>query len=71
MIDKYEGRGWKYKTSGIIVHKLEKKWDDSFVLLFPLNGIPEGYSRHDIEKVIGNLLIMKGVSILNFYSHLY
>ncbi len=52
-----ENGKWKHNTSGIIVHKLGKKWDESFVLLFPLNGIPKGYNRHDIEKAIGNLLI--------------
>lgn len=66
-----ENGKWKHNTSGIIVHKLGKKWDESFVLLFPLNGIPKGYNRHHIEKAIGNLLIQKGVPILDFYSHLY
>lgn len=65
------GEEWAYNTSGIIVHKLEKKWDESFTLLFPLNGIPEGYNRGHIEKAIGNLLIQKGVPILDLYSHLY
>lgn len=68
---KKDNGDWEYNTSGIIVHKLEKEWDKSFVLLFPLNSIPEGYKWGGIKKAIGNLLIEKGVPILDFYSHLY
>ncbi|HEL0711248.1 TPA: hypothetical protein TVQ98_001805 [Streptococcus equi subsp. zooepidemicus] len=62
---------WKFNSAGIILHKLGLEWDESFVLLFPLGKIPTGYSRHDIEKAIGNLLYKKGVPILDLYSHLY
>ncbi|HEL2255252.1 TPA: hypothetical protein U1X30_001830 [Streptococcus suis] len=62
---------WKFNSAGIILHKLGLEWDESFVLLFPLGKIPEEYSRHDIEKAIGNLLYKKGVPILDLYSHLY
>lgn len=62
---------WKHNSSGIIIHKLREQWDDSFVLVFPLKNIPYGYSRHDIEKAIGNYLIKKNVPILDFYSHIY
>ena len=51
--DKYE---WEYNSAGIILHNLGLKWDESFVLLFPLGNIPNGYRRHDIEKAIGNFL---------------
>lgn len=67
---KYEDK-WVYNTSGIIVHKLGKEWDDSFVLVFPLKNIPVGYTRGDIEKAVGNLLIEKKIPILDYYSHLY
>ena len=56
-------------TAGIIVHSLGKTWDRSFVLAFPLIGIPKGFKRSDIECGIGNYLIKKGVPILDFYSH--
>lgn len=63
--------GWKYTTSGILIHQLGKEWDTSFVLVFPLVDIPSGKNRRDIERAIGNYLIAKGVPILDFYSHNY
>ncbi len=63
--------GWKYTTSGILIHQLGKVWDTSFVLVFPLVDIPSGKKRGDIERAIGNYLIAKGVPILDFYSHNY
>lgn len=62
---------WKYNSSGILVHKLNKKWDESFVLVFPLKKRKEsGYSRHEIEMAIGNYLSKgKNVPIIDYYSH--
>lgn len=62
---------WKYNTSGILVHQLGKEWDESYVLIFPLVNIPHGYTRGDIERAIGNMLIAKGVPVIDFYSHNY
>ncbi len=62
---------WKHTTSGILVHQLGKVWDTSFVLVFPVFNIPNGYTRGDIERAIGNYLIDKGVPIIDFYSHNY
>lgn len=62
---------WDYNTAGILVHQLGKEWDRSFVLVFPLTNIPDGYVRGDIERAIGNFLTDKGVPILDFYSHRY
>lgn len=61
----------KYNSSGILVHKLKKEWDESFVLVFPLRKFKEscGYSRHNIEMAIGNYLIEQNVPIIDFYSH--
>lgn len=61
----------KYNSSGILVHKLKKEWDESFVLVFPLRKLKEscGYSRHNIEMAIGNYLIEQNVPIIDFYSH--
>jgi len=69
--DKAENqKDWKYTTSGIIVHTLNKKWDESFVLVFPLcKNEKNDYSRGDIECGIGNYLIDMGVPILDYYSH--
>lgn len=64
-------KGWLYNTSGIIVRKLGKEWDESFLLVFPLCNIPLGYTRKDLEKAVGNFLIEKNVPILDFYSHIY
>lgn len=58
-------------TAGTLVHQLNKKWDESFVLLFPLINIPTKYVRGDIERAIGNYLIEKNVPIIDFYSHNY
>lgn len=62
---------WAHTTSGIIIHRLGKRWDPSFVLLFPLPDIPKNLNRHKIEQAAGNYLIDKGVPILDFYSHNY
>lgn len=67
---KCSGR-WKHNTSGILVHKLNKTWNTSFVLVFPLSNIPNEYKRGDIERAIGNYLIHKNVPIIDFYSHNY
>lgn len=71
--EKREGsnKKWKYNTSGIIIHKLGKEWDDSFVLIFPLSEIPNGITRQQIEHKIGNDLIEADIPILDFYSHRY
>jgi len=61
----------KHTTSVIIIHHLKKKWDESFVLIFPLKNIPQNLKRGDIERGIGNYLIKKGVPILDFFSHRY
>ena len=62
---------WVYNTSGILLHKLNKIWDESFVLVFPLSDIPVGYKRGNIEHAIGNLLIENDVPIIDYFSHLY
>lgn len=62
---------WKYNSSGILVHKLKKKWNESLVLVFPLKELSENctYSRHEIEMAIGNYLIEQQVPIIDYYSH--
>ena len=66
-------KGWKHNTSGILVHSVNLKWDDSFFLVFPLLGLPEGNEgkkqRHNIETGIGNNLISNHVPIIDYYSH--
>lgn len=72
--DSYKKRNkdeWVHNSAGIIVHKLGKEWDESFVLIFPLKGIPNGYTRADVETAIGNMLIDREVPILDYYSHMY
>lgn len=68
---KQRKRVWKHTSSGILVHQLDKKWDSSFALVFPLSDIPKGYRRKDIERAIGNYLAAKGVPIIDFFSHNY
>ena len=63
-----------YTTAGRINKSLGLEWDDSEVLIFPLNipsKIQGVLNRSDIESGIGNYLISKGVPILDFYSHNY
>lgn len=64
---------WKYSTSGILVHSVGEEWDDSYVLVFPLES-KEGtclYSRQEIEIAIGNYLEKNNVPIIDYYSHNY
>ena len=68
---KREQYTWKHNTSGILVHQLGKEWDETFVLIFPLADIPYRYTRGDIERAVGNMLIEKEVPIIDFYSHNY
>lgn len=68
----YEDK-WKYTTSGILVHSVNEQWDESFVLVFPLesNETSCRYSRHEIEIAIGNYLEKNNVPIIDYYSHNY
>lgn len=54
---KRENGEWLHTTSGILIHKLHKRWDTSFVLVFPLHRERCTYDRHDIETAVGNFLI--------------
>lgn len=70
--DKDKSQRWTYNTSGIIIHQLGKRWDTSFVLVFPLGRLNNiNYSRHEIETALGNFLVDMGVPILDYYSHNY
>ena len=66
-------RGWKYTTSGILVHYVGLEWDEEVILIFPLIGLREGTGRtkqrHELETGIGNYLITKDVPIIDYYSH--
>lgn len=68
---KRKGYRWQFNTSGVIIHKLGKQWDKSFVLVFPLRLQNTDYSRHELETAIGNYLIDHDVPILDYYSHNY
>ena len=56
------------KSSGKLIASINKEWDKSFVLLFPLQNITDD-DRHKIERGIGNYLISKEVPIIDYYSH--
>ena len=55
---------WKY-------HFVGEKWDESFVLVFPLESNEKScrYNRHEIEIAIGNYLEKNNVPIIDYYSH--
>lgn len=67
---KSNSNGWKYATSGIILHKLNLEWDESFLLIFPLQDIEDSWLK-DIETGMGNFLIENDVPIVDFYSHMF
>lgn len=68
--DNKKGSRWEYNTSGIIIHKLKKEWNEEFVLIFPLPDVNNKIAR-EMEKKIGDYLIENNVAILDFYSHRY
>lgn len=71
--DLYNARyteNWLYNTAAIITHHLDKKWDTSFVLIFPLKNMPSSYYAVDVEQVVENHLIDKNVPILDFYHNI-
>lgn len=73
---------WDYTlSSGILVKETGDELDDSFVLAFPLtqemirtkadpNSYCRKYSVSDLELIVGNYLISKGVPIVDYYSHM-
>lgn len=63
---------YKVPSTGVLLHLLGgKEFDTSFVLIFPLSGISDRFTRKEIENGIGNYLLEKGVPILDYYSHNY
>lgn len=62
---------FSYKnSSGILVKQVEEKWDESFVLIFPITkDMLYKYNTGEMELAIGNYLIEKGVPIIDYYSH--
>lgn len=69
--DKKKDNGkWLYNFSGVLVKYLEEEWNEEYVFVFPLaKQTNHPYTRHMVEKEIGNYLIDKGVPILDYYSH--
>lgn len=70
---KMDEEKWKYTTAGILVHSVGEKWDESFVLVFPLECTDMScqYKRHEVEIAIGNYLEANNVPIIDYYSHNY
>lgn len=60
----------KYISSGVILHKLEEEWDETYVLIFPIPNVGD-YEMSDIECGIGQYLIEKKVPILDYYSYTF
>lgn len=59
-------------TSGRLVNEIGERWDESFVLIFPLTDLMlKGRDVGDIERAVGNYLISKHIPIIDFYSHNY
>lgn len=67
---KKENGEWIYNFSGVLIKYLGDEWNEEYVFVFPLAKLKEKpYTRHKVEKEIGDYLINKGVPILDFYSH--
>lgn len=62
---------WQHTSSGILVRSVCQEWDESFVLVFPLERSSKKckYTRHEIEIAIGNYLEAMNVPIIDYYSH--
>lgn len=59
-------------TSGKLVSEIGKRWDESFVLIFPLTDVMlNKRDTGDIERAVGNYLVSKEIPIIDFYSHNY
>lgn len=57
-------------TSGKIITMLEQEWDESYVVIIPLNfSNVDNLNRQRVESGLGNYLISKGVPILDYFSH--
>lgn len=69
--DKKKDNGkWLYSFSGVLIKYLGEEWNEEYVFVFPLVKLANHpYTRHKVEKEIGNYLIDKGVPILDYYSH--
>nr|WP_315000239.1 hypothetical protein [uncultured Oribacterium sp.] len=73
---------WDYgRTCGQLVDYVGKKFDNSFIFVFPLTkemirtkADPHSkyrkYTTGDLECAVGNYLIEKGVPIIDYYSHM-
>ena len=73
---------WDYgKTCGQLVDYVGKKFDNSFIFVFPLtkemirtkadpHSKDRKYTTGDLECAVGNYLIEKGVPIIDYYSHM-
>lgn len=66
-----DGKSFVYNTSGVLVHKVGKEWDKSFVLLYPLVGLKNSPDRKKVEYIIGQELLKAGVPIIDRYSHVF
>lgn len=67
---KTEAGKWVFNFSGILIKYLGESWNEDYVFVFPLANMSKlSYTRHMIEKEVGDYLINKGVPILDFYSH--
>lgn len=63
---------FSYKNrSGKYLKEVGKEWNENLLLVFPISKYPEGKTRGDIERAVGNYLIKKKVPIIDFYSHNY
>lgn len=56
-------------TSGKIIRSVGKQWDEKKIIIVPLPGIKGRQERLLVEKMIGNYLRDKKVSIIDLYSH--
>lgn len=63
---------FSYKNrSGEYVKHNKKEWNKDLFLVFPISKYPEGKTRGEIERTVGNYLADNKVPIIDFFSHNY
>lgn len=67
---KNEKGDWLYNFSGVIIKYLNQEWNENYVFVFPIPNISSlEYSRHKLEKLVGDNLIDLKTPILDYFSH--
>lgn len=61
----------KTNRSGKYVKSVGKEWNEELIIVFPISEYPDGRTRSDIERALGNYIIDQNIPIIDFFSHNY